>query len=192
VFPGSNPRPAETSTGENRPPNTGPGRPEAPGASPRPAEAPAGHSGSTDADHGPPETSAEERLRWLMARAEQGDATVLPELRAALNANPRAWQESGDLARIAEESWIRLAAGDDLRLRESLARRVAELKRSWPARRRRRSRRCWWSGPPPPSSKSSTGTPGRRGPGGSRRPRPAGSGATRRGPGGATSGCCGR
>jgi hypothetical protein len=72
--------------------------------------------------------SAEERLRWLVERARQGDVTALPELRVALDANPSVWEEYGDLARIAEESWVQLAAGEDLHLRECLVRQVAELK----------------------------------------------------------------
>jgi hypothetical protein len=73
--------------------------------------------------------SAAERLRWLIARARHGDASALPELRVALDVNPWAWQGYGDLVRIVEQSWIELMAADDLHLRESLLRQVADLKK---------------------------------------------------------------
>jgi hypothetical protein len=50
-------------------------------------------------------------------------------LRIALDANPWAWQSYGDLVRIVEQSWIELMAADDLHLRESLLRQVADLKK---------------------------------------------------------------
>jgi hypothetical protein len=72
--------------------------------------------------------SAAERLQWLVARARRGDASAVPELRAALDVNRWAWDEYGDLEGIVEESQIELAAGDDLHLRECLLRQVARLK----------------------------------------------------------------
>ena len=121
MFPSNHPRPTETPAGQRAAPNAHPGPPQTPSTNPRPAEAPAG-------DPGPPEMSAAERLQWLVSRARGGDASVVPELRAALDANPWA-QAYGNLERIVEESWIQLAAGDDLHLRECLVRQVADLKR---------------------------------------------------------------
>jgi hypothetical protein len=61
-------------------------------------------------------------------RAQQGDASALPELRRALDEQPELWRRCGDLAAQAEAAWLRLAAGPDLLLRESLARKLEELK----------------------------------------------------------------
>jgi len=67
-------------------------------------------------------------VRQLLARAEQGDNTALPELRRFLDANPQVWQSAGDLAARAEAAWVGLAAGDNLLMGESLARTLAALK----------------------------------------------------------------
>jgi hypothetical protein len=61
-------------------------------------------------------------------RAQKGDASTLPELRALLDGNAELWRRHGDLAWHAEDALVRLAAGDDLLLRESLQRKLAELK----------------------------------------------------------------
>jgi hypothetical protein len=61
-------------------------------------------------------------------RAREGDRTVLPELRRLLDQNPRVWQCHGDLAQQAEEAWLRLAAGHDLFLHESLIRKLRDLR----------------------------------------------------------------
>jgi hypothetical protein len=72
--------------------------------------------------------SAAERLQWLVARARRGDAFALPELRVALDVNPWAWEQYGNLERVVEQSQIELTAGNDLYFRECLARQVALLK----------------------------------------------------------------
>jgi hypothetical protein len=61
-------------------------------------------------------------------RAREGDRTVLAELRRLLDQNPRLWQCHGDLAQQAEEAWLRLAAGQDLFLHESLCRKLRDLR----------------------------------------------------------------
>jgi hypothetical protein len=61
-------------------------------------------------------------------RAREGDQTVLPGLRRLLNDNPRLWECHGDMAQQAEEAWLRLAAGHDLFLHESLRRKLQELR----------------------------------------------------------------
>jgi hypothetical protein len=76
----------------------------------------------------PAGAEAAERLQQLVRRAEQGDQSVLPELRAVLDRDPGLWRFAGDLARLAEDSMIALAAGHNLLLKESLSRKVAELK----------------------------------------------------------------
>jgi hypothetical protein len=67
-------------------------------------------------------------LAHLLKRAEHGDLGVLPALRQLLTDNPRLWQGYGDLAAQAEGALIRLAAGNNLLLSESLIRKLADLK----------------------------------------------------------------
>ena len=74
------------------------------------------------------EMTLTEELREVLERAEQGDRSALPELRRLLDANPRAWQAWGDVAALAEAAGIDLAAGPNLVLKESLARKLAALK----------------------------------------------------------------
>jgi len=70
-----------------------------------------------------------ERLARLLKRAEQGDHDALPELRQALDADTRLWRDYGDLALQAEAALIRVAAGTNLLLAESLQRKLHALKR---------------------------------------------------------------
>ena len=69
-----------------------------------------------------------ERLQRLVQRAEQGDETVLGELRAALDVNPWVWQRFGDLGRQAEAAWLQLVAGKNLLLLEATQRKAAQLR----------------------------------------------------------------
>jgi hypothetical protein len=48
------------------------------------------------------ETETLERLQSLVKRAEQGDESALPTLRAALDANPWIWERYGDLAQQSQ------------------------------------------------------------------------------------------
>ena len=64
-------------------------------------------------------------LNELVQRAQGGDASVLPQLKAALDDHPEIWQSVGDLAAHTEAAFIRLAAGKDLLLAESLQRQFA-------------------------------------------------------------------
>ena len=70
----------------------------------------------------------EDELARLVARAERGDLAVLPALREALAANPNLWQTYGDLALQAEGALVRLAAGSNLLLAESLRFKLRALK----------------------------------------------------------------
>jgi hypothetical protein len=65
-----------------------------------------------------------ERLKEMLAQAEQGNGIVLPELRAALEAHLATWEQYGGLARQARDGWLDYIAGDNLVLRESLTRRL--------------------------------------------------------------------
>jgi hypothetical protein len=75
----------------------------------------------------PGEPAAVGELRALMERARAGDRTVLGDLRRALDEHPEIWNHFGDLAAHAVTLWVGLAAGPDLALAESLARKVAAL-----------------------------------------------------------------
>ena len=68
------------------------------------------------------------QLRALLARAEQGDRTTLPELQQALDSNPEIWQHYGDLALQAEAAWLDLIAGTNLLLHECVQRKLDEMK----------------------------------------------------------------
>src|SRR5262245_50727317 len=70
-----------------------------------------------------------ERLAELVQRAQQGDLTVLPLLREALEADPSLWQEYGDLAAQAQEAWLQLLAGTDYLLAESVRLKLGALRR---------------------------------------------------------------
>ncbi len=67
-----------------------------------------------------------DKLRDLLSRAVRGDLATLPGLREFLGAKAAVWREVGDVALKAERSWIGMASGDDLVVRESMA---LELKR---------------------------------------------------------------
>lgn len=68
------------------------------------------------------------KLHALLKQAEQGDRSVVPDLRKVLDAHPEIWEVYGDLARQAQESWLQLAAGTNLFLHESFGRKVEALK----------------------------------------------------------------
>ena len=74
------------------------------------------------------ETEILERLQTLVKRAEQGDESSLPTLRAALDANPWIWERYGDLARQSQAAWLQLIAGPNLLLRESVERKAEQLR----------------------------------------------------------------
>jgi hypothetical protein len=64
----------------------------------------------------------------LLERAQDGDRSVLPALRQLLDREAALWQHCGDLARHAEETWLRLITGKNLLLQEAIPRKLAELK----------------------------------------------------------------
>src|SRR4051794_27872085 len=82
-----------------------------------------------EAQHTGAEQERTQHLRELLERAQAGDQGCLPELRAVLAANSAVWREYGELGRALEEQLVRLAAGDDLLLQESLRRQVEERRR---------------------------------------------------------------
>jgi hypothetical protein len=69
-----------------------------------------------------------EEMRGLLGRARLGDESVLPQLRALLDSNPELWERLGDLAAHAVRAWVELASGQNLIVRESLSRKLDDLK----------------------------------------------------------------
>jgi hypothetical protein len=74
-----------------------------------------------------PGSAAEDEVRAVLERARRGDAASLPALRAALDEHPEIWEQYGDLAAHALQSWLGLICGDDLSLKESLDRKLSEM-----------------------------------------------------------------
>jgi hypothetical protein len=72
--------------------------------------------------------AAQAYWQGLVQRAQQGDESVLPELGQILDANPETWKGYGDLALQAQAAWLQLISGPNLLLRESLARKLDQLK----------------------------------------------------------------
>jgi hypothetical protein len=66
-------------------------------------------------------------LNALVKRAEKGDPSTLPALRRLLG-DPEAVGLFGDLAKLAENSFVRAAAGDNLLFQESLTRKLELLR----------------------------------------------------------------
>ncbi len=69
-----------------------------------------------------------DEVRLVLERAQQGDRSVLPELRRCLSENPELWQSMGDLGAHVEQSIIELAAGASLLGQEAIRMKLAELK----------------------------------------------------------------
>jgi hypothetical protein len=63
----------------------------------------------------------------LVARANAGDHEAISRLRRVLDANPNIWKRAGDLAAVAEASWIELIAGTDRLVDESVRRQLAAM-----------------------------------------------------------------
>lgn len=76
----------------------------------------------------PVETPTKEELQRLLTAAEEGDLQVLPELRHLLDHSPELWDEYGNLALHAQYALVKLAAGPNLLLAESLVRKLVALK----------------------------------------------------------------
>jgi hypothetical protein len=68
-------------------------------------------------------------FKQLVQRVNAGDEQALQQLQQTLDTCPGIWQHVGDLAAHAEMSLIRLIAGQDRLLMESLQRSAAEMKK---------------------------------------------------------------
>ena len=84
--------------------------------------------GSEDKSRKLSQVEALAELRQLVSQAKNGDATVLPRLREYLDQVPQLWQGCGDLALQSQGAWVRLIAGNDKFLQESVVRKANALK----------------------------------------------------------------
>ena len=73
--------------------------------------------------------AALDQLRAVVKRAQEGDRRALPQLRKALDEHPEYFEHAGDLAMMAEHAWLELMAGSNLFLRETVERKLAEMRR---------------------------------------------------------------
>jgi hypothetical protein len=88
-------------------------------------------STATPTEEAPPWPSDAEltrRLKALAARANSGDPEALVLLRDVLDRLPHIAAHIGDLAKQTEAMWIELLAGQDVLVRESIRRKLSQLK----------------------------------------------------------------
>ena len=69
-----------------------------------------------------------EQLHAIVRRAQAGDRTALPDLRKALDEHPEYFDHAGDLAFMAQHTWLDLLSGTDLFLRETVERKLQEMR----------------------------------------------------------------
>ena len=67
------------------------------------------------------------KLQELVTRARQGDDAVVPQMREVLK-HTELWREVGDMARHAQDCWLKLIAGDDHLVKESIRKSLTELR----------------------------------------------------------------
>lgn len=68
-----------------------------------------------------------DELKAVLRKAEQGDTTVLPALRAYMDQAPGFWEKWGDMAKATQTALTELAAGKNLLVQETIARKCAAL-----------------------------------------------------------------
>lgn len=83
---------------------------------------------ATDGTNPAPPPDALAEIKEVVGRAKRGDAAAVPRLRELLDRHPGIWERYGDLATQVEKSWVALAAGDDLYLKESVTRYAGKLR----------------------------------------------------------------
>lgn len=74
--------------------------------------------------------SQQEKLDRLLAKAQEGDRSVLPALRKMLDEGSDSWDQLGDVALQAQRSLVSLYAGKNSLASEALERTLAEM-RAW-------------------------------------------------------------
>lgn len=92
----------------------------------------AGGAGREANRPGPPNPQAQaprpDRLQAILARANSGDQTVLPELKRVLDEHPSIWRDCYRLVSMTEQAWLDKIAGKNLLLSQSVRRHVEQLK----------------------------------------------------------------
>ena len=68
-----------------------------------------------------------DELKVVLRKAEQGDTTVLPALRAYMDLAPGLWEQRGDMAKATQTALIKQVAGKNLLVQENIARKCAAL-----------------------------------------------------------------
>ena len=74
------------------------------------------------------QAALEAELAEIVKRARQGDRGVLPALRKALDDHPEYFKRAGDVAMMAQESWLTTAVGSDLFARETIERKLVTMR----------------------------------------------------------------
>ena len=69
----------------------------------------------------------QDEVKALLRKAEQGDTTVLPALRAYMDRTPGLWAQQGDVAKAIQTQLIGLVASKNLVVQENIARKCAAL-----------------------------------------------------------------
>lgn len=73
-------------------------------------------------------TQDQSQLLQLLQRARLGDLSTVAQIKKQLDEIPEIWRKYGDLGEQAIIAWIDLISGPDALLRESLTRKVQELR----------------------------------------------------------------
>ena len=81
-----------------------------------------------DQSHIPASAPTQDEFHQIVRMANAGDANAFAQLRKALDQYPSIWQQCADLASRVEESLIELIAAKNRLLRESLQRKVRQMK----------------------------------------------------------------
>ncbi len=68
-----------------------------------------------------------DELKAVLRKAEQGDTTVLPALRAYMDQAPGFWEQRGDMGQLTQTALIQHIAGKNLMVQENIARKCAAL-----------------------------------------------------------------
>jgi hypothetical protein len=68
-----------------------------------------------------------DELKAVLRKAEQGDTTVLPALRAYMDQAPGFWEQRGDLAHATQTALIQHVTGKNLMVQETVSRKCAAL-----------------------------------------------------------------
>jgi len=71
---------------------------------------------------------SQEDFAELVKRANAGDDDALAMMRKTLDSNPEIWQSVGDLAKHAQQSMVKLIAGGNMLVSESLLRKAEQMK----------------------------------------------------------------